>query len=84
MNSNSSSFTKELSPPDADGSVSAMGEDGGQNQQAGTSSSEPTREGECRPTATDSKAIAVRSCVLHANNIDSLLIFSLLYCLRNF
>ncbi|XP_048497329.1 protein TIFY 4B isoform X3 [Beta vulgaris subsp. vulgaris] len=75
VNSNSSSFTKELSPPDADGSVSAMGEDGGQNQQAGTSSSEPTREGECRPTATDSKAIAVRDTDALHLPIDQMTIF---------
>lgn len=66
MNSNSSSSVKELSPADADGSVSALGEDGGPNQPAGTSSSEPTREAECRPTAIDSKVVSVRSLLLHS------------------
>ncbi|KAL2922674.1 Protein TIFY 4B [Bienertia sinuspersici] len=61
VNSNSSSSIKELSPADAEGSVSALGEDGGLNQPAGTSSSEPMREGECRLTVIDSKAVPLRS-----------------------
>ncbi|KNA05166.1 hypothetical protein SOVF_192840 isoform B [Spinacia oleracea] len=75
VNSNSSSSVKELSPADADGSVSALGEDGGPNQPAGTSSSEPTREAECRPTAIDSKVVSVRGTDASHLPLDQMTIF---------
>uniref|UniRef100_A0A803M6K7 Protein TIFY n=1 Tax=Chenopodium quinoa TaxID=63459 RepID=A0A803M6K7_CHEQI len=75
VNSNSSSSIKELSPADVDGSVSALGEDGGPNQPAGTSSSEPTRDPECRPTAIDSKAVPVRGTDASHLPFDQMTIF---------
>ncbi|XP_021716927.1 protein TIFY 4B isoform X2 [Chenopodium quinoa] len=75
VNSNSSSSIKELSPADVDGSVSALGEDGGPNQPAGTSISEPTREPECHPTAIDSKAVPVRGTDASHLPFDQMTIF---------
>ncbi|CAO2833726.1 unnamed protein product [Amaranthus hypochondriacus] len=76
-NSNSS----ELSPTEADGSlsvsVSAIGEDGTPNHLAATSSSEPVTigEGECPPTLVESKPSSFRNTDTSHPPFDQMTIF---------